>query len=63
MKVQLMIVELFAFPLTVLTYEIFVFPFCNFRGNLTTLIDENRLPLLRESCLVSLEPLESQFLY
>ena len=61
MKVQLMVVELFAFPLTVLTNEIFVFHFVTSERNLTTFVKGNRLPLLSESCLAGSELLGSQF--
>ena len=62
MKVQLMVVELFVFPLTVLTYEIFIFPFVTSERNLTTFVKVNCLLLLRESCSAGSELLESQFL-
>ena len=61
MKVQLMVVELFAFLLTVLTYEIFISRFVTSERNLATLVKGNHLSLLSESCSAGSELSESQF--
>jgi len=57
MKVQLMVAELFAFPLT----KFLFFRFVTSERNLSTLVKVNCLSLLNESCSAGSELLGSQF--
>jgi len=50
MKVQSVRLELFTLFIKVLTHEFYLFLFVTLERNLSTLVKENRPPLLIESC-------------
>jgi hypothetical protein len=60
-KVQLVRLELFAVFITILTHEFYFFCSVTLERNLSTLVKENRPPLLIESCSACSKLLASRF--